>query len=82
VVQLHLSRDCNRPSLAAEAARAVLAELSCAGEVHTARQDRPCATIELGAAPARRRRGPRTPRPRPEAPPLPGQAWLPGIEAE
>jgi phosphoribosyl 1,2-cyclic phosphodiesterase len=41
VVQLHLSRDCNRPDLAAGAARSVLAEHGTRIELHTACQDRP-----------------------------------------
>src|SRR5947208_378452 len=47
VVQLHLSRDCNHPSLAAEAARAVLAGDKEPAEVHTARQDRPGPSLNL-----------------------------------
>jgi hypothetical protein len=47
VVQLHLSRDCNRPPLAQEAAQAV-----CDGTrgitLHTAEQDRPGPTLRLG----------------------------------
>jgi phosphoribosyl 1,2-cyclic phosphodiesterase len=77
VVQLHLSRDCNRPALAAAAARAVLGELAWAGEVHTACQDEVAPTIDL-EAPSRKPRPPRRPaRPRP---PGPVQAWLPGLE--
>jgi phosphoribosyl 1,2-cyclic phosphodiesterase len=56
LVQLHLSRECNRPALAREAAQAVLAELSVRVEVHTTRQDEPGMTLRLGAAvPIRRR---------------------------
>jgi phosphoribosyl 1,2-cyclic phosphodiesterase len=51
VVQLHLSRQCNRPSLAREAAKAVLDDFTFRVEVHTARQDEPGATLHLGAAP-------------------------------
>lgn len=47
VVQLHLSRDCNRPSLAAAAARAVLAEHSPEIQLHTAGQHEPGKSIEL-----------------------------------
>jgi hypothetical protein len=47
VVQLHLSQECNRPHLAAAAARAVLAELSHAPELHTAHQDCPGPALHL-----------------------------------
>jgi phosphoribosyl 1,2-cyclic phosphodiesterase len=50
VVQLHLSRECNRPTLAAAAARAVLAELALDVELHTAGQHEPGRTIELAHA--------------------------------
>lgn len=39
VVQLHLSRDCNRPTLASGTAERVLADLDVVMQVHTARQD-------------------------------------------
>jgi phosphoribosyl 1,2-cyclic phosphodiesterase len=48
VVQLHLSRDCNRPALAAAAARAVLDEWPECVAVHTACQDRPGPRLTLG----------------------------------
>jgi phosphoribosyl 1,2-cyclic phosphodiesterase len=38
LVQLHLSRDCNRPTLAAEAGREALADVGCAATVITAQQ--------------------------------------------
>jgi phosphoribosyl 1,2-cyclic phosphodiesterase len=47
VVQLHLSRDCNRPDLAAEFGRAALADVGSPAAVTTARQDRPTAIISL-----------------------------------
>ena len=40
VVQLHLSRQCNRPPLAVQAARAVLDNLSVDVQIHTADQDK------------------------------------------
>lgn len=49
LVQLHLSRDCNRPELAAEAARAALTECAPSVELYTASQDRPGPTLVLGA---------------------------------
>ncbi|HEY5315055.1 MAG TPA: MBL fold metallo-hydrolase [Pirellulales bacterium] len=47
VVQLHLSRDCNRPALAAIAARQALAACGSTAQVHTATQDHPLRTIGL-----------------------------------
>lgn len=41
LVQLHLSRECNRPSLAAAAAQRVLAEMRESAVVHAAQQDAP-----------------------------------------
>lgn len=51
VVQLHLSRDCNRASLARKAAHAVLGEWTAAVAIHTARQERPGPRLTLGAFP-------------------------------
>jgi phosphoribosyl 1,2-cyclic phosphodiesterase len=48
LIQLHLSRDCNRPLLAAQAARALLAGLAPHVAVHTARQHEPSPTFALG----------------------------------
>ncbi|MBY0232054.1 MAG: MBL fold metallo-hydrolase, partial [Gemmataceae bacterium] len=45
VVQLHLSRECNRPALARRAARAVLDELGCEARLHTATQHEPLRPI-------------------------------------
>jgi phosphoribosyl 1,2-cyclic phosphodiesterase len=53
LVQLHLSRDCNRRELAATAARAVLAEWDESATIHTARQDRPLAPMAAGSSAAR-----------------------------
>ena len=78
LVQLHLSHECNHPSLAREAARGVLDALEARVEVHTARQDETSATLHLGAACVVRRRPrsegmPRAARRRAGAhPPLPG----------
>lgn len=47
VVQLHLSRDCNRPNLATETARRVLADLGVAIQLHTARQDASSPTFSM-----------------------------------
>jgi phosphoribosyl 1,2-cyclic phosphodiesterase len=84
VVQLHLSRECNRPHLALAAARAVLDELKYKAEVHTARQDEPGMTLHIGGGAATpRRRGAGTRRPRRSA----GekrfvQPWLPGWDVD
>jgi phosphoribosyl 1,2-cyclic phosphodiesterase len=75
LVQLHLSQDCNRPSLAREVARAVLAELADTAELHTANQDVPGETLSLHPAPAARRRVARR---RSALPPC-SQPWLPGL---
>ena len=80
LVQLHLSRDCNHPSLAAGAARAALAELAHAGEVHTASQDRICASIELGTTLPGRRRPVRRPSRRTPSRNGSQQNGLPGFE--
>lgn len=78
LVQLHLSRDCNRPALARAAARTLLEELGLTIPVYTAKQDAPGATLHLrgdARAGGRRRasRG-RAARVRPIQPLLPGFA--------
>jgi phosphoribosyl 1,2-cyclic phosphodiesterase len=47
LIQLHLSGECNRPCLAAEAARNVITRLGLDVALHTAEQDRPGQTISL-----------------------------------
>ncbi len=47
VVQLHLSRDCNRPALAFKTGRDLLAELGSSAQVTTAAQDRVTHVIRL-----------------------------------
>jgi phosphoribosyl 1,2-cyclic phosphodiesterase len=74
LVQLHLSRDCNRPALARAAARPVLDELAPEVRLHTADQDTPSPTLHLGKGKVRRRG---TTRRRRGAAPT-EQAWLPG----
>jgi phosphoribosyl 1,2-cyclic phosphodiesterase len=76
VVQLHLSRDCNRPALARAAARTLLEDAGHSIALHTAAQDMPGATLHLHTA-ARSgaiRRSPkrRTVRAKPFQPLLPG----------
>jgi phosphoribosyl 1,2-cyclic phosphodiesterase len=80
LVQLHLSRDCNRPHVAREAARAALALMRANAALHTATQDEPLPTLALGDVVERprrrvaaRRSARRSPAPHP---------WLPGFEIE
>jgi phosphoribosyl 1,2-cyclic phosphodiesterase len=84
VVQLHLSRDCNRPYLAVEAARGILAGQDPAVELHTASQFHPGATLTLGfsskSARAARRSGRGTRLP--TAGRNGAQPWLPGLDVE
>jgi phosphoribosyl 1,2-cyclic phosphodiesterase len=76
LVQLHLSRDCNRPDLARAAAAAVLADdAECA--IHTASQHEPGPTLEAGQSSRRVRRAVR-PR-RPARAQRPVHPWLPGL---
>jgi phosphoribosyl 1,2-cyclic phosphodiesterase len=82
VVQLHLSRDCNRRHLAAAAAQEVLAELHPATCVHTAHQDRPlpCVSVGVPVNGTKRSRARRKPA-RPVAQVGHFQPWLPGWDA-
>jgi hypothetical protein len=50
LVQLHLSRDCNRPALARKVAQQLLEELGISLALHTAEQHAPGATVQLNAA--------------------------------
>jgi phosphoribosyl 1,2-cyclic phosphodiesterase len=78
LVQLHLSRDCNRPLLAREAARAMLTQLQAKATLHTALQDEPLPTLilsEAGREPSRQRGRRRSGRRGPSL-----QPWLPGFE--
>ncbi|MHB1425031.1 MAG: MBL fold metallo-hydrolase [Gemmataceae bacterium] len=50
LVQLHLSRDCNRPALARAAAQLLLDELGLSIALHTAEQDAPGETLHWNAA--------------------------------
>src|SRR5262249_24827805 len=54
VIQLHLSRECNRRFLAANAAREVLRNHSVRVDLHTASQDRPTPTFLLDHGKTRR----------------------------
>ena len=51
LVQLHLSRQCNRPDLALAAAQATIDALGFELPVHAARQDKPSPRFEMSAAP-------------------------------
>ena len=51
LVQLHLSRQCNRPAMAVDAARVVLRELNVEMEIHTARQDRAGPSLTVAGKP-------------------------------
>jgi phosphoribosyl 1,2-cyclic phosphodiesterase len=83
VVQLHLSRDCNRPALALAAAQEALADRAEEVEVHTAAQDRPSPTFHLGNGMNGRGRKPRQAGPRKRPRGVRGlHPWLPGMGDE
>lgn len=50
LIQLHLSRECNTPELAARVARTVLGRLGALAELHTASQYGPSPTFEIGVS--------------------------------
>jgi phosphoribosyl 1,2-cyclic phosphodiesterase len=77
LVQLHLSRDCNKPELAAVAGREALVALNPAAEIVTARQDAAVKAIVLARRPNSAARAvPRVTKPAPKRrtfqPSLPG----------
>lgn len=84
VVQLHLSRHCNHPGLAQEAAAAVLANRVDAVAIHTASQHAPSATLHVGSAV--NESSPSQPRTRPPRAAKQSSAkgcvqpWLPGLQ--
>lgn len=79
LVQLHLSRECNRPELAAVAGREALVALNPATEVITARQDVAAKSITLSRKPNSGNRA--VPRVRPPVPKRRTvQPSLPGFE--
>jgi phosphoribosyl 1,2-cyclic phosphodiesterase len=83
VVQLHLSRECNRPALALAAAREALDGVATGVEVHTAAQDKPSPTFHLGNGANGAGRAPRRMEPRKRSRPARGfQPWLPGMGDE
>ncbi len=79
LVLLHLSRECNRPLLAEEAARAVLRDLGRDAEVHVARQDSVGRAILLGGGETRQRTARRAPSKRASRA---TEEWLPGLEQD
>lgn len=84
LVQLHLSRDCNRVHLAQEAALAVVQAAGREVRIHAASQDRPGPTLLVGAAaaatrPVRRPAGSNG-KARPRTEPASARPWLPGFE--
>lgn len=81
LVQLHLSKDCNKPELAAVAGREALVVLNPAAEVITARQDTPAKTIVLSRRPNSGNRAvPRVVKPVPKRRTI--QPMLPGFDGE
>lgn len=78
LVLLHLSEQCNHPSLAQEVAEETLAQLGCPARVYVARQDQPGPCIDLALRERNRPPRVRTPRIRPAS------AWkqqmLPGFD--
>jgi len=80
LVLLHLSRQCNQPSLAEEAARSVLRELAPQVEVHVASQHSAGASLLLGGSSARGT-GRRRSSARRSSRNIIDQAWLPGLES-
>ncbi|HEY1861263.1 MAG TPA: MBL fold metallo-hydrolase [Gemmataceae bacterium] len=79
LVQLHLSRECNRPALAQAAARAALGRLTSSGKVVTASHDRPSCTFHLGGT-AMRRAKVSSHRRSGRAAAASAQQFLPGVE--
>jgi len=78
LVQLHLSRECNRPALAREAARMLLEELEITIGLHTAEQDATSVALNVNAAVpcAQARRSPK----RLSKSDKPSQPMLPGLD--
>ena len=72
LVQLHLSKECNRPELAQQAAQRVLVEHPTPLRIHTARQDRAMPSIDLTRPPRAKTNGSRKSHLQPAQPFLPG----------
>jgi hypothetical protein len=81
LVQLHLSRECNRPALALKAARDVLDGHGAAITIHTASQDEAGPTLHVGGVGRIRRQRTRGLVPQRERIDKHHvQPWLPGCE--
>jgi phosphoribosyl 1,2-cyclic phosphodiesterase len=84
LVQLHLSRQCNRPAMAVDAAQVVLEELRAEVAIHTAKQESagPSLTLGAGVQGATHRPSRRVPRKKSAEPSRYFQPMLPGWEGE
>jgi phosphoribosyl 1,2-cyclic phosphodiesterase len=80
VVQLHLSRECNSPDVAAEAAREVLRRRAPGVRLHTAAQHRPGPCLSVSPSPCRPVSMAESALPWCSAPGW-EQQWLPGWES-
>lgn len=78
LVQLHLSRDCNKPELAKRAGKRALRQAGSDAAVHVAAQDEPGKTLRLDPTASAKTRAAR-PSAVPKAEPLYRQAWLPWV---
>jgi phosphoribosyl 1,2-cyclic phosphodiesterase len=81
LVQLHLSEECNKATLARSAARQVLAQLSHTTRLHTAKQHQPGPALELETTPGKRPRGVRQ-RPAPRRNGNGNHPCLPGMDED
>jgi len=79
LVQLHLSRECNRPALALTAAKAALDGHDATIKIHTASQHEPSPTLHLTGATIRRQKR-RAPTKKAVADGASPQLCLPGLE--
>jgi phosphoribosyl 1,2-cyclic phosphodiesterase len=84
LVQLHLSRQCNRPAMAVDAARVVLEELKADVAIHTSKQESAGPSLKVGerSCGATRRPSRRAPRKKLAEPLRYFQPMLPGWEGE
>jgi phosphoribosyl 1,2-cyclic phosphodiesterase len=84
LVQLHVSRQCNRPAMAVDAAQVVIDELQADIAIHTARQERagPSLNAGVGGQVAKRRSSGRAARGQVAQPSRYYQPTLPGWETE
>jgi phosphoribosyl 1,2-cyclic phosphodiesterase len=79
LVQLHLSRDCNRPALAQRAARAVVDGHEGMIKIHTSSQHEAGPTLQLTGT-ATRRQNRLAPMKKAVSKQVGAQLWLPGLE--